>query len=45
MKFVPGSKLPLAFRLVSSNKGSFDSVVVRFASDNLAQDDKNDRYR
>ena len=45
MKFVPRSKLPDAFRLVSSHKGSFDCVVVRFASDNFAQDDKNDRYR
>jgi hypothetical protein len=39
MKFVPRSELPAAFRLVSSSKGSFDCVVVRFAN-NFAQDDK-----
>jgi len=45
MKFVPRSKVPGAFRLVSSHTGSFDCVVVRFASDNFAQDDQNGRYR
>ena len=40
MKFAPRSKLPAAFRLVSSSQGSFDCVVVRFANNNFAQDDK-----
>jgi hypothetical protein len=42
MKFVPRSELPAAFQLASSSKGSFDCVVVRFANNNFAQDDKKD---
>jgi hypothetical protein len=45
MKFVPRSELPAAFGLVSSSKGSFDCVVVRFTNKNFAQDDKNNRNR
>jgi hypothetical protein len=40
MKFVQKSELPAALRLVSSGKGSFDCVVVRFANNIFAQDDK-----
>jgi hypothetical protein len=42
MKLVPRSELPATFRVVSSSKGSFDCVVVRFANNNFAQDDKKD---
>jgi hypothetical protein len=45
MKFVPRSELPAALRLVSSSREAFDQVVVRFANNNFAQDDKNNRNR
>jgi len=42
MKFVPRSKLPSATVSESICEESFDSVVVRFADNNFAQDDKKD---
>jgi hypothetical protein len=41
MKFVPRSEFPAATDLTFWEKGSFDCVVVRFANNNFAQDDKN----